>query len=653
MLIPIGHEESEVRRWPWVSMAIGATCILVFALASQGEDRAHERAGERLVEVFEYYYQHPYLEPEEALAGTADWWVMEYLEEGGQAAAGGDDVSLSQRRIEQDELDRLTEEWHAAREDIPMYRWGLIPNDLQFGDLVASIFMHAGLMHLIGNLMFFWLSGPPLEDVWGRPVFAAFFFASGIVGGLLWVARYPESTIPLVGASGAVAGLMGAFMVRFWASRIRMFYFFFFGFRFFTGTFTAPAWVMLGLWFATELFWASALDSTAGNFGGVANLVHVGGFAFGAGTAALIRHLKTEEEVLRPKIDAKLGDQQNLVIEQAHELREQGRLEDAWELLAAEVRQNPSNWDAGLALWYVAVELGRPEAAKKVFLGCIRQDLRRGERDLAALHWSELTDQIPDVEIELSLRIQLAEALLEEQREEDAAELLAAVGENLSPLLPQGVRVRLARVAARSRSASAPAVCELVLRDPALPEEVRQEITELFAWAKGQGFRLPRDQEPAPSVDAPLPLSEETPAQRVLKVMPAVPKGLTGEKISVDVAGQGARLLPLANVQAVAAARIDTGLEQAFVVIDLLVDSLWSDKPQIRTVRLRSNEFDARTVMASQDDPHQALVSLIDNLVSISGASPLPDADSIKGQPFYSFVSLADYESKIFGFTGC
>ena len=132
--------------------------------------------------------------------------------------------------------------------------------------------------------------------------------------------------------------------------------------------------------------------------------------------------------------------------------------------------------------------------------------------------------------------------------------------------------------------------------------------------------------------------------------MPAVPKSLTGEKISVDVGGQGARLLPLKNVQAVAAARIDDGTQNAIVVIDLLVDSLFSDRPQIRTVRLRSHEFDARTVIEGQDDPHQALVALIDNVVAISGASPLPDAMSIKGQPFYSFASLPDYESKVFGF---
>ena len=655
MLIPIGHEEDEVRRWPWVSIAVMVLCILVYYLTGLQESRAEELAGERLGELVEYYYQHPYLEVDEEIQADAEWWLFGYEYDDGSEEAvdpGEDEAGLFQQQDEQRELDRLTEEWQNAKNLIPAYRWGVIPNEFELGDVIASMFMHAGLLHLIGNLLFFWLSGPPLEDVWGRPVFAAFYIASGVVGALLWVARYPSSDIPLIGASGAVAGLMGAFMVRFWSAKIRMFYFyFFFGLGIRTGTFLAPAWLMLGLWFTSEVFWATALDSVAGEFGGVANLVHVGGFAFGAATAAVIRHLKTEEEVLRPKIDAKLGEEENTVVEESHNLRQQGRLEEAWELLANEARQNPSNWDANLALWDVSLQLERPEDAKAAFLRCIRQELRKGEHDLAVFHWFELTEQIPDPEIDLDLRIRLAEALVREQRDEEAAELLATVHENLDPALPQGVRVRLARSAALCRSASAPALCQPLLNDPSLPDEIRQEITDLFARAKAQGLREPESEDQAASpAGAPLPLSEEAPAHRVLKVMPAVPKSLTGEKISVDVAGQGARLLPLKNVQAVAAARIDGGLADAFVVIDLLVDSLWSDRPQIRTVRLRSTEFDARSLVASQQDPHQALITFIENVVAISGASAVPDADSIKGQPFHSFVSLPEYESKVFGF---
>ncbi len=648
MLIPIGHEESEVRRLPWVSIVIGVSCILVYWLSGRSEDRAFEHAGERLTEVVQYYYEHPYLEPNEHLAATGDFFVGAF-EYGGGGSSG--DVEPGQLRAEQEELDRLTDEWQAAMEDIPLFRFGLIPNDFQLGDLFASMFMHAGLLHLIGNLFYFWLSGPPLEDVWGRPVFAAFYLAAGLFGGLLWVARYPDSSVPLIGASGAVAGLMGAFMVRFWASKIKMFYFFIIRFRPYVGTFSAPSWVMLGLWFATELFWAAARDSAAGKFGGVANLVHVAGFAFGAVTALLIRHFKTEEKVFQPKIGAKLGEEVNTALERAHELQEQGRLEDAWAVLEAETRRNSGNYDANLALWNLAVHLGRPESAKQAMLRCVRLDLRRGEHDLAAVHWLELAEQIPGVEIDLKLRIQLAEALVAERRDEDAADLLASVHETLSPLQPLSLRTRLAKIAARARSASAPACCESVLGDPALGAEARQEVTELYARAQGQGLRPPPGEAPPPLPDEALPLSAEQPViHRVLKVIPALPKALTGEKISFDVAGQGGRLLPVAKIQAVAAAKIDDG-QRAFVVVDLLVDSLFSQRPEIRAVRLRSDAFDARALVPEQADPHQALVAFIDSLVQTSGASALPDAESIRGKPFYSFASLAEYESMVFGFT--
>ncbi len=664
MLIPIGHEEDEVRRWPWVSLSIFVACILVYYLAGLEEERAEERAAERLTEVVEFYVQRPYLEIDKDLEGYASWWQMAYQFQDGlqgiDAMPGLEDISMPviddedvgpiQRQLEQDELDGLTIDWREARDDVPIRKWGLVPRDWQIGDLIASIFIHAGFFHLAGNLLFLWLSGPPLEDVWGRPFFAAFYLAAGVVAGLGWVLRYSDSDVPLIGASGAIAGLMGAFMVRFWSAKIRMFYFIFFFFRIYSGTFSSPAWVMLGLWFVSEAFWAASLDSIAGEWGGVANLVHVGGFAFGAATAAVIRHLKVEEKVFQPKIDVKLGEEENTVVEQSHELRLQGRLEEAFDLLAAELRSNPRNQDAYLALWDVSVKRGRPEDGRAALLGCIRHELRAQEPELAIAHWQELGEHLAVVEIDLELRIRLASAMIELELDDEAAELVVDVDENVA-LLPVGVRARLARVAALSRSASAPALCEPLLADRAVPEETRQEISELYARAKAQGLRAVEDEGEAVPDDAPLPLADEAPAQRVLQVMPAIPRQLTGEKVSVDVAGQGSRLLPLKNVQAVAAARIDEDAAEVYVVVDLLVDSLFSDKEKIRTVRFRSNEFDARDLVSSIDDPHQALLAFIDNLLAVSGASPIPDADSVKGQPFYGFGSLPEYENIVFGFT--
>src|SRR5439155_12112088 len=111
--------------------------------------------------------------------------------------------------------------------------------------------------------------------------------------------RHPDSEIPLVGASGAIAGLMGAFLVRYARTRIRFAYLIAPSMR---GTFDAPAWVMLPLWFGQQIFFAALTDSSSG--GGVAYLAHVAGFAFGAAIAGAIAWLEIEARWLRPRLEA-------------------------------------------------------------------------------------------------------------------------------------------------------------------------------------------------------------------------------------------------------------------------------------------------------------------------------------------------------------
>ncbi len=656
MIIPIGHEEDEVRRWPWVTIVFGVACLILFAYSNQAEKRAQEITDAKASEVIEYFFEHPHLELDEELekSGNVEFFLIgRYLSELNEGELEVPEPSLYAKEREQEELDELTAAWKDARFEIPAVRWGLVPADWQLGDLIAYMFMHAGWMHLLGNLFLLWLAGPPLEDVWGRPFFAAFYLATGVIGGLLWIGRYAGSGVPLIGASGAIAGLMGAFMVRYWTSKINFFYFIWF-FRIFVGTFRAPAWLMLGLWFAGEYLSAQAMEPIMAAFGGggVAYWVHVWGFAFGVGVALVMRRMKVEERVLRPQIDKKLGEEENTAVEEAHDLRQQGRVEEAWQRLLAELRQNPGNVDASLALWDVALATERTAEAAPVFLRLIRQEMRQGELQLGMFHWLELVENVPDVKLDLDLRIRLAEACLEETRDDDAAELLASVHEGIDPELPMGVLVRLARVAARSLSASTEALCGLVLARPDVPDPVREELGELLVRAKARGLRSAAAGEPQTPADddAPLPLSEVAPAHRTLKVMAAVPRQLTGPKITVDLQGQ-ARVLPLDRIQAVAVAKIDEGFDAAYVVIDLLVDSLWDDRPQVRTVRLRSDQFDARTLVEGESDASGALSALLETILGVSEATPMPDPDAARGRPFYSFTSLREYETQVFGFT--
>ncbi len=141
----------------------------------------------------------------------------------------------------------------------------------------TSIFLHGGWLHLIGNMWFLWIFGDNVEDQLGRFPYLLFYVACGMLASVAHVVANPQSTIPAVGASGAIAGVMGAYMVRFPTARIVTLVPIFF---FFT-TIEIPAVVMLVYWFAIQFF-SGAVSFGGEASGGVAWWAHVGGFVAGA-----------------------------------------------------------------------------------------------------------------------------------------------------------------------------------------------------------------------------------------------------------------------------------------------------------------------------------------------------------------------------------
>ena len=144
----------------------------------------------------------------------------------------------------------------------------------QVSHLITSMFLHGSWMHLIGNMWFLWIFGNNVEDSMGRLRFIAFYLLSGLAAALGQVITGPSSIIPMVGASGAISGVMGAYLVLY--PRVRV-YALVPIFIFFT-TIALPAWVMLGYWFFIQL--VSGLLSS-GEIGGVAFWAHIGGFMAG------------------------------------------------------------------------------------------------------------------------------------------------------------------------------------------------------------------------------------------------------------------------------------------------------------------------------------------------------------------------------------
>jgi membrane associated rhomboid family serine protease len=140
------------------------------------------------------------------------------------------------------------------------------------------MFLHGGWMHIIGNMWFLWVFGDNVEDSLGHWKFLLFYLLCGIAAGLSQAVLNPNSTAPTIGASGAIAGVMGAYLVKFPRSRITTLVFVFF----FLTTFELPAIVVLGYWFVIQLF--SGFGSVAHSHltaGGVAWFAHIGGFLAG------------------------------------------------------------------------------------------------------------------------------------------------------------------------------------------------------------------------------------------------------------------------------------------------------------------------------------------------------------------------------------
>lgn len=173
-----------------------------------------------------------------------------------------------------------------------MLEYGLRPASFHFANLITSMFLHGGWLHILGNMLFLWVFGDNVEDVMGHGKYLLFYLACGIAAGLAQVAIDPGSRIPMVGASGAIAGVMGAYMVKFPRSSVVMFAWFFFIF-----TFDLPAWVLLFYWFAMQIFGGFG-SITEASQGGTAFFAHVGGFIAGI---VLVQLMGTRQRYWRRK----------------------------------------------------------------------------------------------------------------------------------------------------------------------------------------------------------------------------------------------------------------------------------------------------------------------------------------------------------------
>ena len=306
---------------PVVTLVLIAINLAVFVVFQSGESKAQARSQKayfetRLAEIEVACYGR-YLhargdaasvpQPDEALdkGGRIELFAqMVRDDEFQKKLVGGEIITPTDGEYAEWRKLRTTYDDELAR--VPSMRYGLRPAVHQPFTFLSYMFLHGGLGHLIGNMIFLWVFGCIIEMGCGRPRYSAIYLLSGLMAGIIFWGVYPRSLIPLVGASGAIAGLMGALATLYGLRKIR--FFAYFGFYF--ANFDIPAIFLLPIWIGNEVYQLA--------FGGVSNVAyvaHIGGLVGGAALALADRRWAGRREL--PAGPAPAADRESPLLERA------------------------------------------------------------------------------------------------------------------------------------------------------------------------------------------------------------------------------------------------------------------------------------------------------------------------------------------------
>ncbi len=402
IVVPLSHEQNMARRWPWVTTLIILSNIVVFGASWSSDRDANEEITRRATRALEHFVEHPEVEfsPElreslPAFARVADG-LREHAANEPSKKADADDESVAATQAEFDEYVQALIE---SRSLVTAWQFGYRPGGEGALGLLTHQFLHADVFHLLFNLWFLWLLGCNVEDSWGRLLFPAFYLTAGAFAGWIHGVMAPPSGAMLIGASGAVAAAMGAFLVRFGRTKIR-----FFGLLLIRPfTFSAPAYLMLPLWVGIEIFWGLA-DANSG----VAHWAHVGGFAYGFAIAAGLQLSGASKQ-----LEAAVGETSEVFTEDpelvaATRAIDAGNAADAIEPLERLSRQRTATVSVFLELARAKLILGDNDGVRAARMRLVEWHLQRQQADEALEVFEELSREQAALGVPPNLRLRLA-----------------------------------------------------------------------------------------------------------------------------------------------------------------------------------------------------------------------------------------------------
>jgi len=411
--IPIGNENSTVRRLPWITFSIMAANVFVFYVTLPvvgGQQDELSKLGTRIEQFVQKHQE--LLADEKIRKKLSDIGMMGKMEgdaiEEQLKKSPEIDAQYKEwlRGIEaqklREELDEKLTTFKEVAQDSLWYKYGLAPNgNWKAHQLITAAFLHGGTLHLFGNLVFFFAVAFSLEDLWGRGVFLAFYLlgaAASCIPSLV-----SPAAVPSIGASGAISATMGAFLFRLPKTRIKLccipvitpvwWLRLLCGFK--KLIVMVPGYLYLASYFIAQVvYWY--FDKKAGSTSNVGYSIHIAGFVFGAGFALMMKLTKYEEEHINPRIEAMVSFSAAPAVTLALEALDKGDALMAERKLRAHLTKQPNDTNALLAAIQVYQQSGNFDRLNAMYGRLIRLHLSNQDREAALYAYDSLLSAFPD-----------------------------------------------------------------------------------------------------------------------------------------------------------------------------------------------------------------------------------------------------------------
>ncbi|HWP45129.1 MAG TPA: rhomboid family intramembrane serine protease [Blastocatellia bacterium] len=439
--VPLGNERSTVRRLPWVTFAIMAICVVAYYVtlpSTVSQDRELMKARTNLYEFLSD--NRSILADDEVRRKVRELGLIseEESEEISKEMKGDLDseyrtqawLRSAEGRKVKDEFDLKFAECKTATESHLYFKYGLAPNGTwKAHQLITAVFLHGSTLHLFGNLLFFFAVGFSLEDLWGRGVFLGFYLLAGVAASLPELVN--PGPLPSIGASGAIAGTMGAFLVRLYDTKVKIGWvtlplsipFMLFGRKPY-GVINVAAYIYLPFYFISQIlpWWfikKTGLVSTIGYS------AHIAGFVFGVGFALVMKAMRVEERYINPKIEARVSFSASPAVTQSLEMLDRGEAELAERKLKSYLAKQPDDINAVLALIQVYQRTEKYDQLNSLYGNVIRHHLANEDREAALYAYDSLLSAFPDNQVNPKIPardwIVICEYLQEAQMNREAA----------------------------------------------------------------------------------------------------------------------------------------------------------------------------------------------------------------------------------------